>query len=347
MNDQAPDSFRSIGAISSGIVAKLEADRHRVAKPGFFQMPAVVYHSDPCPDPSLSNSIAKTIIRHSPRHAWVKHPRLNPQFVVDQKAERKIEIANVAHARFLRAGADRIEIIDGDDYRAKEPKAERAAAYAADRLPILLPDHNIAVAMVAVARLEFANYPEFSAVLDEGAGFSEMIAAWHDEETWCRAMLDRVSTDLRIVLDYKTTGNAHPEACAARIADNYFQMQPAFYTRGLDALDPDGRGRRKFFFLYQEQEEPYACSVHELDGNHRAIGERQVEAALHIWKRCRETNVWPSYPRQIHRVEMKPWLEQNWLNREIADPSIDISGISNSSIEAPARSRMLTDLAGG
>ena len=42
------------------------------------------YHADPAPEPSLSRSLAHTLLTRSPRHAWQAHPRLNPAWLPDE-----------------------------------------------------------------------------------------------------------------------------------------------------------------------------------------------------------------------------------------------------------------------
>jgi hypothetical protein len=292
-------------------VAKLVDGTARVTAPGLYRMPAATYHADCCPEPSLSNSIARLLVTQSPRHAFIAHPRLNPGGQVDDTPDRTMQIGSVAHAMLLGAGA-KVTRISADCYKTGDAKKARDEALAAGNLPILDPDLDTACAMVEVARGEFAAYPEIAPVLAEHGGLSEVVAVWRDGPVWCRAMLDRVSADLRVGLDYKTTGNAQPAACARRIIGNDYQIQAAFYMRGLDALDPLGRGRRKFYFLYQEQCEPYACSVHELDGHARHRGEDQVAHAITVWNLCRARNEWPGYPRLIHRVELPPWADREW-----------------------------------
>ena len=47
-----------------------------VAAPGLYRMAAAAYHADPAPAPSLSSSLARLIVGHSPAHAKEAHPRL-------------------------------------------------------------------------------------------------------------------------------------------------------------------------------------------------------------------------------------------------------------------------------
>jgi hypothetical protein len=64
---------------------------------------ADAYHADPAPAPSLSSSIAKTILHQTPRHAWFEHPRLNPNF--EPKDDSKFDLGSVAHELLLGKGA--------------------------------------------------------------------------------------------------------------------------------------------------------------------------------------------------------------------------------------------------
>ena len=45
----------------------------KIELPGVYDMPAEDYHADPCLEPSLSASIAKTMIFDTPWHVWTKH----------------------------------------------------------------------------------------------------------------------------------------------------------------------------------------------------------------------------------------------------------------------------------
>lgn len=282
---------------------------------GFHQLTAAEYHGDPAPEPSLSNSIAQMLLDRSPYHAWRAHPRLGGQ--AEEESIRRLDLGSVAHALLLGEGRT-IQVIEADDYRGKDAKADRDKARAAGLLPVLRPDLTKAEAMVAVARKAIEGEPEIAELFQPDGGKSEMVGLWQEEDdTWCRMLLDR--TNLRVTLDYKSCPNAAPPNVARNLYGNGYHIQDAWYRRGLDALDLDGRGRRKFYFLFQEIEEPFACSFHEIDATGRAMGDRLIERALAVWRECRKADRWPSYPPGIHRAEMPPWLETSILAQEDRD----------------------------
>lgn len=76
------------------------------------------YHADPCPSPSLSQSIAHTLITQSPRHARLEHPRLGGQQRASTKA---MDEGAILHKLLLGAGAD-FEMVVADDWRTKAAK---------------------------------------------------------------------------------------------------------------------------------------------------------------------------------------------------------------------------------
>ena len=104
-----------------------------ITAPGIYtDFPVDQYRADPCPQPSLTQSIAKVILDHSPLHAWHAHPRLNPRFVQDE--EKKFDIGNTAHALLIGRGKS-IAVIDADDWRTKAAKeAREAAAFAKGKI---------------------------------------------------------------------------------------------------------------------------------------------------------------------------------------------------------------------
>jgi hypothetical protein len=326
---------------------------------GFYTtITAEQYHADPCETPSLSNSIGIKLIDSdkggSPLHAWTAHPKLNPNYT--DKWARKLDAASGAHHLLLGRGKQ-IDVLQFDSFRTNAAKEARDASLAVSHLPLLAEDYENAVIM----RHEAAKFlhsdklreedPELSTRLidlfNADGGHSEPVVLWEEDDIRCRSMMDRVSADLRLIVDYKTTTNAHPDAASKRIFDNSYQMQDAWYRRGLDAVDPEGRGRRRFVFLYQETEEPWCCSLIELDGHARAIGERQVHAATTLWRRCMRENKWPGYPPGLHYASMKPWDEGAWLAREMAEPWLMDGFDGGDFIEQRRREPMLTDLSGG
>ena len=58
----------------------VEGEMGRLVKAGAYRLSEHQYHADPCPEPSLSCSLAKVLLAASPKQAAWEHPRLNPKW---------------------------------------------------------------------------------------------------------------------------------------------------------------------------------------------------------------------------------------------------------------------------
>jgi hypothetical protein len=267
---------------------------------GLHKIPAAQYHADPCPVPSLSNSIAKILIDQSPLHAWHAHSRLNPSHAAEESS--RFDIGSAAHMLLLERRSDGIVIVEANDWRKKEAKEARDAARANGQYPILAHHYARTNEMVAAA-YAFIATTELNGIFE--LGLAERTLIWREGDAWCRCRPDLLSTDRRIVLDYKTTENAEPEAFIRQIGRMSYDLQAEFYIRGVRTVAEDYEST--FVFLAQEVSPPYACSLVSLANAYRAIGQQKVERALELWKHCTATNKWPSYSTRIAYAEPSPW----------------------------------------
>jgi hypothetical protein len=279
-----------------------------------FDVPASVYFSDPAPQPSLTQSIAKILLEQSPLHAWHQHPRLGAKAADEgevDKYDSAQAIGNAAHKLLIGRGKD-VAVGDFDAWRSKEAKAFREDAERAGTVAILQRHFVRARNMVDVAQEQLGD------MFGEG-GSGETVIIWEDNGIWFRSMIDWLRSDLRMVCDYKTTGmSCAPHAIPSLMLNGGWDIQAAMHERGLDALDPDNAGRRKFRFVAQENTEPYALTLCELPESVLTMGRKKLAHAIQIWERCIVQNRWPGYPTEIVYPEYPGWAEAQWLNREIS-----------------------------
>lgn len=269
-------------------------------------MPADEYHADPCPTPSLSSSIAKVLVTQSPLHAEVLHPRLNPDHV--HKESPRFDIGSAAHALLLEGDESIICVVAADDWRKKETHEKRDEARAAGKLPILEKDYRDLSEMVTVAK-SFIAGSELAGIFE--TGMAEQTILWQEPGIWCRARLDWLSTDQRIILDYKTCSNAAPDAFQRQIGLMHYDLQAAFYKRGLEAVG--GPDDTVYILLAQEVDPPYSCSLHTLSPSFVAIANDKVRQAIEIWQECMTTGEWPTYTNRICRAEPPNWMLNQFM----------------------------------
>ncbi len=273
-----------------------------VSAAGVYDIPAAAYHADPAPEPSLSSSVAKILIGRTPRHAWMAHPRLNPDHAEENKVE--FDIGTAAHALLLE-GESGVTVVDADSYRTKAAKEARDAAYTAGRTP-LLPHQLVDVeAMVAAARVQLEAHEVAGQAFKDGK--PEQTLVWQEAGIWLRCRLDWLPIANRPFYDYKTTTNAHPDTWQRRLFENGYDVQAAFYLRGIrEAL---GTENAEFRFVVQEVKPPYALSVVALTPAALALGDAKAHRAIEMWRDCLSADRWPGYPNDVAYLDAPVWEE--------------------------------------
>jgi hypothetical protein len=264
-----------------------------------YKMPAEEYHSDPCAQPSLSASIASILWSKTPYHAWLAHPRLNPNYQSEEK--RIFDIGSAAHALVLENDESRFAVIDAADWRTKAAKEQRDEAYAANKIPLLPKDYAIISAMGKAAR-DYLTTSQLAGVLDNGNAEVSMSAEY--EDITLRGRLDWLTKDRRIILDYKTTTSARAEDFYRHISQFSYDIQAAEYWT-LNQLN--GGMSAKFIWFVQETTAPYMCSLIGCSPALMSMGHQKLQWCAHRWRDCLSTNEWPGYEGRIQWVEPKPW----------------------------------------
>lgn len=287
----------------------------RVTEPGIYSMTAEQYHADPCPEPSLSASIAKLLVDDSPARAAFCHPRLNPDHA-EENGEH-LDIGTAAHAIVLEGKHAKVRVVTGvDNWRTKAAQELRDQVRTEGYLPILESTWRHVRGMTTALRAQLDRTVEGRRMFVGGR--AELACIWlehvNGRQVWCRALLDYLRDDG--IDDYKSTrvaGGAHPKKASRAIATSHV-MQATFYQRGVEALT----GKRlPFRFAFQELAEPYLCSVNALGPDLEVLGAKQLEFALDLWDRCRMAGEWPGYSTLTAYASLPPWIEDEWLRREM------------------------------
>lgn len=288
-----------------------------ITQPGLYlDMPTADYFGDCCPEPSLTQSIAKILLDRSPLHAWHAHPKLNPDFRADD--DTKFDVGNIAHKLMIGRGKE-IAVLEGfDDWRKAAAKEAREEMQSQGKLTVLGKHYARADKMVRAAREQLEIRGEGDLFAD-GKGDGEAVTIWQEGPIWLRQMLDWVSADRRTVVDFKTTDmSAAPQNLSRMMLNAGWHIQGAMAERGLDAVHPETAGRRRYLFAVQEAAVPYAMSLVEIDEAALTMGRKAIDMAAAQWRHCMHKNIWPGYPLEIQRPKYPGWAESQWLEREIA-----------------------------
>jgi hypothetical protein len=271
-------------------------------KAGIFAIPASDYLGDASNDvPTLNSSSARVLLAESPRHAFWAHPKLSPMYVREEKTE--FDLGSAAHALVLEGDESGFEVIEAPDYRTKAAQAVRDSARANGRTP-LLPHQLLEVREMATAvRLQLDAFSERPIPLRGGK--PEQTLVWNEDDVWLRARLDYLHDGRAFIDDLKTGGgSAHPDAWAKRMYSEGYDVQCAFYLRGIKALFGIDA---TFRFIVVENWPPYAISVVSLAPDALELAQRKVTRAIGLWRESLTSGDWPGYPTRTCYVEAPPW----------------------------------------
>jgi len=200
----------------------------KITKPGIYPgVPDEVYHADPVEGGSLSSTGARGVL-HCP--AKFDYNRRNPR-----PPKREYDLGHAAHHLVLGTGP-RLEVVDAMDYKTKDARAQRDAAYAAGAVP-LLPDQMDQVEEMADA----IRAHKTAAALLSGALQFELTLVWQDVQTgvMCRARIDCLTQTAKgrtLIVDYKTARSSEPRSIDRAMHDYGYHQQFDWYMAGVMEL---------------------------------------------------------------------------------------------------------------
>lgn len=283
--------------------------------PGIYKLDADAYHADPCPQPSLSSTIAKILLAQTPLHAWTASPRLNPDW--EPKDSKTFDIGRAAHRATLGAGSDFCAI--PDEILASNGAASTKAAkdfIAEARKAGLTPLKSEEVEQIEAMRVKICEKLAANKIVLDPAD-SEVAVLGQIEGMWCRAMIDNAPNDPRVPLyDFKTTTDASPEAATRAVMNYGYDIQAAHYLDTWKAVTGEDR---LFRFIFQEKTAPYEVSVVEVGPDSLMMARKKIARARAMWANCLNADDWPGYAPGVHRVELPEFFHARWLERESAE----------------------------
>lgn len=295
-----------------------------VTEPGIYDMPAEDYHADPVPDGSLSSTGARTLVKRCP--ASYDFDQHKPE---DQKKKHFV-LGSAAHLMVLEPEkfAEKIHVVDADDWRTKAAKEERDQATADGKTALLNKDLLALKSMRDVIWKDAVICRAFEDSVYEKSLF------WRDAETgiMCRCRPDVLPLSAPYMADYKTTTDASPDAFARSIYDHGYHQQAAWYLEGFERLY--NRSLDNFWFIAQETSAPYLTSIHRVSPYGLQIGRALNQRAKRIWKHCKETGQWPGFlpdfsGKQIFfQAEPPPWVAKTYEQQLEEDYFTRIPGIT-------------------
>jgi hypothetical protein len=279
----------------------------KITEPGLYQdFPEEAYHADPCPEPSASRSIIKTIVERTPRHAFIAHPRLDPNFERPDPPDR-FDLGTAIHTALLGRGG-KIAEAPFENWTTKASKEFRAAAREQGLVPMLTDQMKRVNDMADAVREQLPDFG-MERLFNRDHGRAEVVAAWQDPVGgWSRCLIDWLDADLTIT-DVKSTEIelGDMDALGRHCSSMGYEVQHAFYERALVNLYPEMEGRVKFRFLFCEVKAPYAILPVVLPNDAIAKGRATVAKGMELWAAAKASGKWPRFSGAARIADYPPW----------------------------------------
>lgn len=275
----------------------------------FTRQDAAEYHASKAQEPCFTASIAHTILTRSALHAWYECPALNPDYV--EKEDGKLDYGSAAHDLLLEGG-DKIVALDYDDWRKKAAQQARDEARAAGKIPVLARQYDTIQRMVIAATQYMADSELGAGFLANG--FIEHAMTWRDGGLLCKGRPDALQApERKIILDYKSTSNAEPDAFLRLAVGMGYDLQGAHYQRGNAATG--GTERAKVIWLVQEVDPPFACSLVGMSPQMEEVAAQRLQYAMALWQAALERKEFTGYPSRVSWVQYPSWAVTQFAER--------------------------------
>lgn len=274
----------------------------------FYDIPASIYHADPCPTPSLSSGAARTLLSKSAAHVQMENVRLGGK---KRETTSAMETGSLVHAILAMTADDEIDVGDFADYRTNAAKEWRDTTRAAGKIPVLQADWDAAIDCAQVVRKRAAEGLTSSPF--DGCARPEVTAIWQEGETYCRARYDVLHVDEHknaTIWDWKSTADVSDRGIERSIAKYRYDIQAAFYLRGLEALGFKVP-QLSFVFVFFETVAPYTVRRVVLSAEYLQQARKEVNEAIRLWQQCLASNSFPTLPPDTLTVEIPHYLSEN------------------------------------
>lgn len=272
-----------------------------ITAPGLYpELSASYFTENLTPTPYLSQSGIKTLLSETP------FDYRNPT----KRKSDDMNFGSIVHALALGKGA-KFVVAPYDDYRTNAAKSWKLEQEHLGRIPIKSDKYGDALKIALVVQ-------EKIRVALDGADYeTEVPFFWQERPaayslnpdippTWCSGMLDVWCDERSIALDPKVTSAV---VGPLRAFVNFgWDLQAAWYRRGLEAIMPDRAGRIRFANILVKPMEPFTSRLISINEAWRHGAERECLRALRIFQECTRTGIWPSYPDTVEEMDAPSWL---------------------------------------
>jgi len=134
----------------------------------------------------------------------------------------------------------------------------------------------------------------------------EVSGFFNFEGVACKFRTDFMLPDQHIILDLKTTKRGHERAFKNSVLDFSYHSQAAFYLSAMAEIT--GESWADFIWIAIESVAPYKIYLYEPDTRWLIEGHKLCTDAIHLYKECLETGIYPSVAEEITILNAPNWI---------------------------------------
>lgn len=203
------------------------------------------------------------------------------EYAVCPAADRRTKVGRETYQAFADSLHDGVEAITDDIYKTAQAMAES------------VKKHPIAARLLHGGQAETSYF-------------------WEENGVRCKCRPDYLRTDIKCIIDLKTTQNASPDSFIKSAYDYRYHVQSAWYLRGLKACGIDVEN---FIFIAVEKDAPYAVCAYAADDLMFQLGEQEAMENLKVYAECQNTGIWYGYEKEpeIHSLSLPDWVARKYF----------------------------------
>lgn len=253
---------------------------------------------------ALSAGGAIILANETPAHYWRTSP-FNPHRQPDETSV-EFDIGTAAHLAVLEPAlfAERVALIQAENYRTKAAQEARDIARADGVTPLLPHQHN------TVQRIKEALRAHKLAAALLSGGMAEATYQWSTDGVPCKLRADYLVGEA--IVDLKTAESAHPRAFAAAAFRLGYHQRAAWY---LDGANANALPSTRYVFVVVEKDPPHLVACYELEERALDWGRLLNSRALDVFARCRKTNDWHGYAPGVETIALPTYAEFQMQDR--------------------------------
>lgn len=271
--------------------------------------------SRPCLTPGLHPNVAEKVYREDPglNASVVKHgvgegssiaamnwARANPK-----EPTASMELGTALHSLVLEPETflERHPVYRESKTKGEGAKTKWAAFQKANEGKVILDPED--ETKLALMRESIMDHP-YARLLVTGKGERECVAIWNsDTGLRCKARIDFLNAERRVLVDLKTTCDASERAWARSAADFKYDVQAAWYQWGFGKVTGQSC---TMAFVVVENSGMHRCRVFTLPPEAINAAGRAIRDLLPHWREAERTKTYPDIPHNDPtEIEWPAW----------------------------------------